>query len=75
MKHCHLYFTAKPLSVESLVLKLCVKMLLVNQIAGFFKVQYLKKKVRDQEDFLYVNYHQSFLHGNTIVLAWVTRHA
>ena len=75
MKHCHLYFTAKPLSVESLVLKLCVKMLLANQIAGFFKVQYLKKKVRDQEDFLYVNYHQSFLHENTIVLAYVTRHA
>ena len=66
MKHCHLYFTAKPLSVKSLVLKLCVKMLLANQIAGLFKVQYLKKKVRDQEDFLYVNYHQSFLYGNTI---------
>ena len=75
MKHCHLYFTAKPLSVKSLVLKLRVKMLLANQIAGFFKVQYLKKKVRDQEDFLYVNYHQSFLHRNTIVLAWRTRHA
>ena len=45
MKHCHLYFTAKLLSVEILVLKLCVKMLL----------QYLKKKVRDQVDFLYVN--------------------
>ena len=55
MKQCHLYFTAKPLSAENLVLKLCVKMLLANQIAGFFKVQYLKKKVRDQEDFLYVN--------------------
>ena len=74
MKHCHLYFTAKPLSVESLVLKLCVKMLLANQIAGFFKVQYLKKKVRDQVDFLNVILHQSFLQGNTIVLAWVTRH-
>ena len=68
MKYCHLYFTAKPLCVKSLVL-------LANQIAGFFKVQYLKEKVRDQEYFLYVNYHQSFLHGNTIVLAWVTRHA
>ena len=55
MKHCYLYFTAKPLSVESLVLKLCVKMLLANQIAGFFKVQYLKKKVRDQVDFLHAN--------------------
>ena len=55
MKHCHLYFTAKPLSVESLVYKLCVKMLLANQITGFFKVQYLKKKVRNQVDFFYAN--------------------
>ena len=55
MKHCHFYLTAKSLSVEHLVLKLFVKMLLANQIAGFFKVQYLKKKVRDQVDFLYAN--------------------
>ena len=55
MKHCHLYFIVKPLSVESLILTLCVKMLLANQIAGFFKVQYLKKKVGDQVDFLYAN--------------------
>ena len=41
-----------PLPVESLVLNLCVKMLLANEIAGFFKVQYLKKKVRDQDYFL-----------------------
>ena len=59
MKHCHLYFTARPLSVKSLA----------NQIAGFFKVQYLKKKVRDEVDFLYVNQHQSFLQGSIIVLA------
>ena len=68
MKHWHLYFTANPLSVESLVLTVFVKMLL---IIGFFKVQYLKKTVRDQVDFLYVNKHQSFLQGDTIVLAWV----
>ena len=55
MKHCHLHFIVNPFFVESLVLKLCVKMLLANQIAGFFKVQYLKKKVRDQVDFLYAN--------------------
>ena len=55
MKHCHLYFTAKPLSVESLFLKSCVKMLLANKTARFFKVQYLKKKLKDQLDFLYVN--------------------
>ena len=68
MKHCHLYFTAKPLSVESLVLKLCVKMLLANQIAGFFEVQYLKKKVRDQVDFLYqINTEVSY---KEILLCW-----
>ena len=39
MKHCHLHIIANPLSVKSLFLKLCVKMLLANQIAGFFKVQ------------------------------------
>ena len=40
MKHCHLYFNiANPLSVKSLFLKLCVKMLLANQIAGFFQVK------------------------------------
>ena len=55
MKHCHLYFTAKSLSVKSLILKLCVKMSFATQIAGFFRVQYLKKKVRDQADFLHVD--------------------
>ena len=39
MKHCHLYITANPLSVKSWFLKLYIKMLLANQIAGFFKVQ------------------------------------
>ena len=58
MKHCHLYFTANSLSVESLLLKLCIKMLLANQITGFFKVQYFKKKVKDQVDFLYINRYQ-----------------
>ena len=75
MKHCHLYFTKNPLPVKSLVLKSCVKMLLANQIEGFFKVQYLKKKLWDQENFLYVNKNQSFLQGNTVFLAWVVRHA
>ena len=50
-------------------------MLLANQIEGFFKVQYLKKKLWDQENFLYVNKNQSFLQGNTVFLAWVVRHA
>ena len=49
MKHCHLYFTAKPLSVESLVYKLCVKMLLANHISGFFKV-YLKRISQEKSE-------------------------
>ena len=46
MKHCHLYFTAKPLPVESLVYKLCVKMLLANQVAGFFNISRKKWKTK-----------------------------
>ena len=75
MKHCQLYFTASTLFLKNLLFKLCVKMLLSNQIVGFFKVSYLKKEVRGQVDFLYVKKHQSFLQGYTIVLAWVARHA
>ena len=39
-----------------------------NQIAGFFKVQYLQKEMRDPVDFLYVNKYQSFLQEDTIAL-------
>ena len=39
MKHCHLYITANPFFCQKLFLKLYIKMLLANQIAGFFKVQ------------------------------------
>ena len=39
MKHCHLYITENPLSVKSLFPKFCIKMLLANQIVGFFRVQ------------------------------------
>ena len=70
MKHCHSYFSANPLSVDSFFLKLCAKMSLANESAGFFKVQYLKKVVRDQ-----ANLHQSFLQVDTIVLVWATRNA
>ena len=48
-------------------------MFLANHIAGFFKVQYLKKEVRCQVDFLYVNKHQSFLQGDAVVFACVVR--
>ena len=75
MRHCHLYFTENPVPVESLVHKLCVKMLLANQIAGFFKVQYLKKKVKNQVSFFYVNKRQSFTQRNTVVLAWMVSHS
>ena len=32
-----------------------------GKIAELFKVQYLKKEVRDQVDFLHLDKHQSFL--------------
>ena len=37
-----------------------------NQIAGFFKVLYLQKEVRDQVDFLHVDKYQSFLQDDNI---------
>ena len=49
-----------------MVLKLWTKMPTANQIAGFFKVLYLKKEVRDQVDFLHVDKHQSFLQVDNI---------
>ena len=38
-----------------MVLRLYAKMLTVNQIAGFFKVYFLKKWERDQADFLHTD--------------------
>ena len=43
-------------------------MLSVNQIAGFFKMQYLKKEVDDEVYFWHVDKHQSLLQVGTIIL-------
>ena len=70
MKHCHLYITGNPLSVKSCFSSYCWLIRLQDSLNCN-----LKKEVRDQVDFLYVNRHQSFQQGDTIVLAWVARHA
>ena len=43
-------------------------MLSASQIAGFFKIYYLKKEARDQVNFSPVNEHQSFLQVYDIIL-------
>ena len=50
------------------VLELRAKMLLVSQIAGFFKMKCLKKKVIDEGYFRHADKHQSFLQVDTIIL-------
>ena len=74
MKHCHLYITANPISVKSCFSSYVSKCSWPVRLKDCLKCN-LKKEVRDQVDFLYVNRHQSFLQGDTIVLAWVARHA
>ena len=44
-------------------------MLLVNQIAGFFKMRYLKKEVNDEVYFWHADKHQNFLQAGTITLS------
>ena len=62
MKHCHLYITAKPLSVKccfsSYVSKCCWPIRLQDSLKCN-----LKKEVKDKVDFLYVN--RQFLQGDT----------
>ena len=74
MKHWHLYITANPIPVKSCFSSYVSKCSWPIRLKDYLKCN-LKKEVRDQVDFLYVNRHQSFLQGDTIVLAWVARHA
>ena len=60
--------------MKILVLELWGKMLSANQIAGFFKMKYLKKKVNDQVCFWHIDKHGSLLQVDTIMLG-VCRHA
>ena len=56
------------MSGRILVLDLWAKVLLVNQIEGFFKMYYLKKEVASKVYFLHAHKHQSFLQVDTINL-------
>ena len=54
--HIVIHFYCKSFTWKTLVLGLCAKMLTASsQIAGFFKVYFLKKEVRDKADFLHVD--------------------
>ena len=39
-----------------------------NQIAGFFKIKYLKNKMNDEVCFLHADKHQSLVQVDTIIL-------
>ena len=51
-----------------LVLDLWTKILSTNQIAGFFKMQYLKEKVNDEVYFCHADKNGCFLKVDTIIL-------
>ena len=54
---------------KNLVLELCSKMLSANQIAGFFKLEYLWNRMTYQPDFLHVKSYQLWLEVNKFILA------
>ena len=56
MKHCHLYMTANPLSVKSCFSNYISKCSWPIRLQDSLKCN-LKKEVRDQVNFLYVNRH------------------
>ena len=56
------------MSGKILFLKLWAKMLPANQIAVFFKMQYLKKVVNDEVYFWPADKYESLLQANTIML-------
>ena len=53
--------------IKILVLELMTRMLLANQIAGFFKVDYLVKETSGEINFLHADKHQCFVQGDTIL--------
>ena len=60
-------------SLFSYLVKFCfsshgTKILLVNQIAGFFKMFYLKEEANNEVYFWHADKHGSFLHIDTIIL-------
>ena len=56
------------MSGNILLLGLWVKMLLANQMAAFFKMQYPKEEVNNEVYFWNADRHRSFLQFNTIIL-------
>ena len=56
------------MSGKILVLKLWAKMLPASQIAGFFKMQYLKKEVNDEIYFWDADKHRSLVQVDTIIV-------
>ena len=54
---------------KNLVLELCSKMLSANQIAGFFKLEYLRNRMTYQHNFLHVESYQLQLKTDHGVLA------
>jgi len=57
------------MSGKNLVLELCPKMLSTNQIAGFFKPEYLWNRMTYQPDFLHVKSYQFWLEVDQFILA------
>ena len=53
-----------------LVFELLAKMLSANQIAGFFKLEYLLNYMRYQLDFLHVDRHSLLLQIDHGIMAW-----
>ena len=60
-------FITYPISGKILVLELWAKILLANQAAGFFKMQYLKKEVNDEVYFWHADKYQIFLQVDNII--------
>ena len=59
------------ISLQTLYLaELCIKMVSANEIAVFFKVQYIKKKAGDPVDLMHVDKHQSFSQVDATIFWW-----
>ena len=54
--------------VKFWLLKLWIQMLLFNQIAGFIKMEYLKKEVNDEFYFWHPDKHLTYLQADTAIL-------
>ena len=57
-----------------MILELWAKMLAANQIAGFFKMSYLKKEVNYEVYFWHTYKHQSLLQVDSIFWVCVTKY-